>query len=226
MLPFQWNLTDHHIFNPSLIYPSSLALFSSRALIHIDYILPTNCLCLLSLPSLQLYCELLNAELCLPCSLLGPSLLEWVIECIRHALCVYWINSKDMVVSEGWRIRLKGGSWAYLAHLLKGAGWWLWVTRETAAWLLCAISKPLFPWLWGPQPCFREASCPLGRADHSILEISSSPLRAWDKEDSKAPLPIPCTVDAAQMFVYPLCLSHHRQDFLSVAWQQRCETET
>ena len=180
MLLFQWNLTDHHIFNHSLIYPLSFALFSSRALIHINYILLTNCLCHLSLPSPQLYCKLLKAEFCLPCSLLGPSLLEWVLECIRHALYVCWINSKDMVVSEGWTMRLKGGSWAYLVHLLKGTGWWLWVTREIAACLLCAISKPLFPWLWGPQPCFREASCPLGRPGHSILEISSSSLRVWD----------------------------------------------
>jgi len=118
VLLFQWNLTDHHIFNHSLIYPLSFALFSSRALIHINYILLTNCLCHLSLPSPQLYCKLLKAEFCLPCSLLGPSLLEWVLECIRHALYVCWINSKDMVVSEGWTMRLKGGSWAYLVHLL------------------------------------------------------------------------------------------------------------
>lgn len=35
-------------------------------------------------------------------------------------------------------MKLKGGSWAYLVHLLKGAGWWLWFTREIAAWLLQA----------------------------------------------------------------------------------------
>lgn len=53
-------------------------------------------------------------------------------------------------------MRLKGGSWAYLVHLLKGAGWWLWVTREIAAWLLQApVSLAL-----GPTALFQRGLMP------------------------------------------------------------------